>query len=70
MTKELPLHLSIAKPAWGILLWVKGEATIVEAHVSHIGAIAEAKKYGQTRDQNVEVVRIQWWVNDRKQVRA
>jgi hypothetical protein len=64
-TEDLPMKLSTARPAWGVLLWVKGEPAIVAAYASHVRVLAEVADLNKVPGQSAQAVPIEWWVKRR-----
>jgi hypothetical protein len=64
-TEDLPVKLTIAKPAWGVLLWVRGDCNVVSAYASHTRATREAAELNDVPGQSAQAVPIEWWVKRR-----
>lgn len=64
-TQDLPLKLTIAKPAWGVLVWVNGEPNLAAAFAGHVRTVSEAAAYNKVPGQSAQVVPIEWWVKRR-----
>lgn len=60
-TNNLPSKLFTAQPAWGVVIWIRGEPTIITAYASHTAALVEAEKASQVPGQSPEAIPIQWW---------